>query len=390
MSLTTHTAAGQALGYFFQIERAMSWLAKSPSNSVVGIETEDDVVVILKTGERIHEQDKSSTTNFPFNPSRPDLWKTLLIWLNALNNQEIDFDRTTFYLVTNKVTNGSLAETIGNASTSDEINACVASIKEAISNLNGEVKGIAEKILEFEEDLLKGLISKIIFSSGSDVCGPEYRKQLISDLQIVEGEEVANAVINSTLGWLFNQVTTAWRNKQPALIERDDFIRVKNRELSSYRDKVINDKIFQLGEVTKDIEIAEHQNNYIKQLKLINVPQEELQEAISDYLNTVNKKTLIAKKGYITEEEINQMNEELFLRWQTISRTTQITYSSREKHEIGRLICLSTLDHNAKIGEFELRGYFFTRGSYHSLSDSLRLGWHPEYVILMNNIETHE
>jgi len=44
-SLQTHTASGQALGYFFQLERALYWLTKAPADSLIGIETEDDVAV---------------------------------------------------------------------------------------------------------------------------------------------------------------------------------------------------------------------------------------------------------------------------------------------------------------------------------------------------------
>ena len=105
--LQKHTASGQALGYFFQLERAMSWLAKSPIGSVVGIETEDDVVVKLLNGESIYEQDKSSTSStFPFSINRKDFWNTLNIWLSGLSSGEIRKNlEHSFYMVTNKIGN---------------------------------------------------------------------------------------------------------------------------------------------------------------------------------------------------------------------------------------------------------------------------------------------
>lgn len=45
MTLSKHSAPGANAGFNYQFERGLYWLAQSPAGSVIGIETDDDVVV---------------------------------------------------------------------------------------------------------------------------------------------------------------------------------------------------------------------------------------------------------------------------------------------------------------------------------------------------------
>ncbi len=80
-----HSAPGQMLGYLYQIDRALLWLSMCPPNSVVSIETDDDIVIDIKNGKKINqifEQDKSSIgKRNPFSDKSKDLWKTSKIQL---------------------------------------------------------------------------------------------------------------------------------------------------------------------------------------------------------------------------------------------------------------------------------------------------------------------
>lgn len=51
MSLADHAAPGSAAAFSYQFERALLWLAKSPSGARVGIETADDVAIVNDHGK---------------------------------------------------------------------------------------------------------------------------------------------------------------------------------------------------------------------------------------------------------------------------------------------------------------------------------------------------
>ena len=114
MSKKFHAAPGPSAGYGYQFERALYWLARSPAGAVVGIETEDDVA-IRSGAVSLLEQDKHSIVDGtePFGDRSRDLWNTLCIWLDAVEESRVDPETTRFLMVTNKVLRECLAKAIG-------------------------------------------------------------------------------------------------------------------------------------------------------------------------------------------------------------------------------------------------------------------------------------
>lgn len=385
-ALTTHTAPGQALGYFFQLDRALCQIAKAPSGSVIGIETEDDIVVKLLNGDKIHEQDKSSTTVFPFIPSKPDLWKSLVIWADGILNEEINPDITQFYLVTNKNTAECIAKTISDAKEDSSITNCLIELKKYKNTSNQATKRFIDELFSFSDDILKKLIKNTSLICGEELIGDSLKNDLFSLFQIVDGDEDEKLnVIHQIYGWLFTTVRTAWQNKQAAWIDRDVVIRLKNKILEKRIEQFINERIFESGDISELDKKAHQLKTYVKQLRLINSDDSEIIEAITDYFNSSEKRTLLAKKGYVTGMQMDIMLQDLRKRWKTIYRRVPLTNRELSKEEQGKLICLDTLDHNTKIGNMETQSYFLTRGTYHDLADSLEVGWHPDYETLINN-----
>jgi hypothetical protein len=383
--LTNHTAAGQALGYFFQLDRTLCNIADSPGGSIIGIETEDDVVVKLINGEKIHEQDKSSTTTFPFLPSKPDLWKSLLIWAEAIKSEEINPEQTKFILVSNKSQSKCLAQKISDAANDAEVLSCLNELKTFNKKSNEVTKNYIEKLFSIDDETLMKLISKTTLISGDAMNAEAIKSHLISSFQIVDGDDEEKlSILNEIYGWLFNLVRTAWQDNEPAWIERDAVVRLKNTILTRRVQSFLNEKIFQVRDISEQEIAINKLKMYVKQLIIIGSSDEEIMEAISDYLNSVEKRTQLAKKGYVTELQIEGMVENLRKRWITIAKKIPIQNKSLSKEDQGKLICLDTMDHNAKIGNMETNNYFLTRGTYHHLSDSLQVGWHPEFQSVLH------
>ena len=90
MSLSKHSAPGSNAGFSYQFERAMFWLVKSRAGCVVGIETDDDIAV-REGATRVLEQDKHSIQDGaePFGDRSKDLWNTLAIWIDAIDQKEV-------------------------------------------------------------------------------------------------------------------------------------------------------------------------------------------------------------------------------------------------------------------------------------------------------------
>ena len=68
MKTTKHSAPGPMAGYIYEYYRALHWLSIGSSSTIVGIETEDDLVIKDKNGNLIFEQDKHSIADSSYNP----------------------------------------------------------------------------------------------------------------------------------------------------------------------------------------------------------------------------------------------------------------------------------------------------------------------------------
>lgn len=386
-SLEKHTAAGQALGYYFQLERALSWISHTPAGTFIGIETEDDVVIELSNGNKILEQDKSSTNSHPFVPSKPDLWKTLNIWLDALQNNEIDINKTTLYLVTNKPSKNSLAKDLSDATSDSQIDSCIKTLIEKAKTLKGEVKQLADKVLSYRNTLLPNLIKKINYESGEGLFGEELRRKLYSDLQLdMSAEDINNSIVNELLGWMFNITTKSWREKQPACISRDDFMREKMTIITSHRQKAIDNIVIEIGQIPQSQTKNEWNNNYVKQLECIGFKNDRILKAIHDYLNAVAKRTEMAYSGYLTYQQIEELDKSLEERWNNIFAGNHLKNKNLSDEELGQVCYYETMNCDTSIAGYQLRNHFITRGTYHKLSNDLKVGWHP----LFKNILSEE
>jgi len=378
--LSDHTAPGQALGYFFQLERALSWLAKAPSDSIIGIEAEDDVVVKLLNGESIYEQDKSSISTHPFLPSRKDLWKTLLIWVEAIENNEIDLNNSFFFLVTNKPGQKSLAAILSSAKNEAQIVQALSILKEKGAKTTGEVKVLVEKLLSYPDTMLKDLIKRISFQSGTNVYGEGLRTKLESDLQLdMETKEQNTSIIRELFGWVFDQTVKAWRDKKPAFIDRNSFHREKINIITNYRQTVINEMMITLGEIPSNEQRAQWKNRYVQQLKLINCEQDDIYTAIHHYINSVAQRTTLARRGYLTIKQLEELDRNLEEHWRNIFRSRLKSHQSLPPEDIGQIIYFDTTNYDTMVGRYVLKSHFITKGSFHSLADKMKVGWHPDF-----------
>lgn len=383
-SLEKHTARGQALGYFFQLERALSWLSIAPAGAIIGIETEDDVVVELLSGKKIYEQDKSSTTtNFPFEARQKDFWKTLLIWLEALKEREIqDKETPSFYMVTNKIADtNQIVNEISCAQNEKDALIVVEKLRTIAAIVPNGIKDIVQKVINFNDRQLAYLVSRIQFVDGSTSID---KTKIISDLQLPEAD--TEYYINTLSGYIFNTLTENWRNGQPGKIFRDDFMRLKNKLIQEHFNDFFNEESIKLADIASEADAEiEYSNKYIRQLKLIDADEDEIFEAIEDYLRSSKAKTEMARKGYLWEKAFLNMNDELRKRWLTISRQKRNLQTSNKLTdiELGKDILYSTLDHKATINGYPTRNYFLTKGSYHYLANELIVGWHPNYETLI-------
>jgi hypothetical protein len=151
----------------------------------------------------------------------------------------------------------------------------------------------------------------------------------------------------------------------------------------------------------KDEDRKAHRNDlFVRQLLWVGIDEsdEQLLDAIDDFLKSATERTRLATKGNIPPEEFRAFDERLVKRWKLIfgARARSIGgLSDAEIEGLGREILGQILEHREPLAGQQTQEFYLTTGAYHQLAnepkESPKVGWHPKYKQLCQPVEaTHE
>jgi hypothetical protein len=382
----SHSAAGQMAGYLFQPERALYWLATSPRGSVIGIETLDDIAAIAEDGSTKLEQAKHYVSNKePLADRSKELWNTLKIWLDGIQEGEIDLEHTEFFLVTNKaVTEGIVFELMSLADADASRAAWVEKLRVVGQQPPNSVKEIFNSVLGHTDDEIKELISRVKIIDGGESHGAGLRKQIADALHLDPATE--DEGLNLLLGWIHDTAITLIRDGQPAWITREAFDEQVRRVIYRFNDqRFVRETAEALIPVSDEERQMRKGRLFVKQLQWLGLPDDDEQiiEAIDDYIRSGTEAINLAQKGHVSPQDFKEFDARLIKRWKTIKRTHSAggAPSDEEKKQLlGLNILNATMGHREPLAGQETTEPYLTQGAYHRLADEPPdIGWHPEY-----------
>ena len=111
---------------------------------------------------------------------------------------------------------------------------------------------------------------------------------------------------------------------------------------------------------------------------MVSAQEEDKIDAINDYLRAAAERTRCAKEGQLTREDFDTFENNLIDRWKGIFRP-RIRVSTLNEEDTGYSIYYDTISHREKLKGIETEQNYTTRGAYHRLSNSLKIGWHPKW-----------
>lgn len=383
---SSHTAAGQMAGYLFQPDRALVLLCSCRNNQSVSIEVVDDVAAIdEKKNIFYREQDKSSILKEgqPFKDRSKDLWNTLMIWVTEIKNGNLNPDTTTLVCVTNKnLDNKSLIKKISNIKDPKDVEDIIALLKSAIKAPPITLKETINKVLA-DEDILKKLLLKITLLDGNSL--EERNEEIANKLGL--NNDIREDVITDLRGWFNDSILFQLDKGNAPIIKKTDLNKRLQRALQNAGDKrikVLAKKFIQV-EITEDTIAEAKEKMFVKQLELIQHYDKEniIIDAIVDFFYSEDQRTQLVLQGDITGKELLAMDDTCKERWKESFRRKMIQYnvdmSELQLSSLAFEIYDTTVSgYLAKIRGNETEPYF-TKGSFHKLSEALEIGWHPHW-----------
>jgi hypothetical protein len=377
----------QYYGYSLQCTECVSALLDADPGGVVSLEVFEDVGLQSVDGKTLALQTKAGTGANPVSDSSIELWKTFRNWIDQVRSRKIPPKNTRFELYVASKKKGKLCSEMSAAQSPEAVGKALESIKGSFLNKrNGKFKPstgaqlrtILEAVLATEnEKTLRVIIAAFRFRNGQGSSYDELKAKLekgFIDLDIIDD------VLLYGLGWVKKILDERIEKDLPAVVKVDEF----RSQISTFRSKLKSREFLpSFAGIPSGAEIQSNKlSRYVRQLKFIEAEDEEIYEAITDFLTAKTNAIEYARRNLINRESLVELDGELKATWKNLRKKIQLEGNSKSDSHFGQLLANACLAHRAKLQGLEVP-HRFTPGCFHNLADIPEIGWHPRYKQLL-------
>lgn len=379
------SAPGQYLGFALQPVRLCYHLLNCSDDACVSLEYLDDVAVHYPDGRIILEQTKSALTHNPLSNWSEDFWKTISNWIDIVTVNDICLSKVSFrYYVTPAKNIGTICSLFHNSKNDDDIKKLMFFLQSELKKLKSEpacMKYIS-RFLNATQEEQKAIITNLVIENDRIDPLDSIRKCLKPTI----AEELIELTCRYAIGMAKEKADGLIRNKQNAVISVQEFRRVfinfvQKNNIPGYLQPLSTEINNSDAEA-----LLKRAPTFIKQLKLIELRQDRQLRAVSDLLKTDANITMWAENGLIFEQNISEWHNSLLRQYDAICDDIEVCHSDKSEISRGKVIysrCSAT-----KVSfDNKIVPEYFTNGGFNLLADDLRLGWHPNYIELLDKDE---
>ena len=369
-------------GYLFQCRlallRGLQMVKKKP-NGQISIEKFDDVAFEDDDISKCLIQAKHSIKPKALDDKSVDLWKSLKVWMDQLEAGTITYSETKFVLITTASANdeSAAARLRAGASAEDRKLALQALRDAAVSSENQTTQKARDAFLALSDEQAMTLLRQI------EVM--DQHSNLADVMSEIEGEIVIAAPSNPELaasyleGWWLNVVGKCLVEEASATIPLQHIL-MKALEISKSvsGDTLPIDEPGKLG--VKEYSDDDEDQLFVRQMRVVGIPDRIVQRGVEDYYRASAQRSKWARENLLLDEELGRYDSSLEDRWarQFDAETlTAAPTTDSEKEACGQKICLWASQQSLPLRN--VVETWITSGSYHGLSDRLKIGWHPDF-----------
>ena len=195
-------------------------------------------------------------------------------------------------------------------------------------------------------------------------------------------------MIKHAHGWIKERLDGLLLEGKSAAVNVDEF----NAEIATYLPRVdfrqILTAIAGKLELTDDAIAAEHVRTYVRQLELIEYSDEDVMEAINNFLRASAERSAWSEAGIVHDDSFDEYEESLVAYWKNKRTVQRVIHKSLSCVERGQLLLADCAVYQQKLQGLEVPA-FFIPGSFHALAEEKMVGWHPDYETLLHTGEGH-
>lgn len=378
---------GQLYGYLVQVTRAVAHLLRARVGQAVSVEHLDDVAT-QGLDDVVAEQDKSGLAHNPVSDRSIDLWKTLHNWVCAIRDGALKSVDTKFVLYVAQDHHGDVIDRIHKIACKADADALIEALrdefwgKEPDRSARVELpKDLAEHVngvLQAPE-VASLLFVNLTLENGSGSPNDDLLS-LIAKMAIPES--ACEDVLKHLLGWAKRTIEKLIEKKQPAILTYEDFHKQLVGAARKF-DRSPNALVPTTFEISQsEIEGELRARTYVRQLEAVKCDEADLVRAVNDFLRSAVERTTWSERGVVLEGSFGEFEDSLERAWQSQKARIEIEHRYETEEDRGRLVYANCSGLQQRLQGMDVPAHFVP-GSFHTLAESLRVGWHPRYRHLL-------
>ncbi|MFW0121126.1 ABC-three component system protein [Rothia sp. CCM 9419] len=391
---SSHSAAGQALGYVHQCMWALIELGKrAPLEPAAQLRLEvlDDIEFDSAGSPTELLQMKHHTRSAgTLTAQSADLWRTLNVWMDL---------NTSDPLVLRLVTTQMLSEDSGlihlrDGNSRDTSVALEELLDAARTSTNRTTDNWRKKFLDLDEIHRLELINRIVIDDGSLLAG-DIDKELVRIFRYGCPNGQEKVFLHHLKGWWAGVSVKLLTREREMVTGQELLAQVEDLTDQFTRDTLPIDPVI-MEEYDESNSNLYKDWTFVQQLLWITLENNRLQKAIRDYHRSFTQRSVWFRNQLLAETELDRFAFRLHDEWEQIfdSRVADMKRKGRTDYDvIGQEILEEVSRSSRACLRYRFDEPWFNRGMFHALANGdlgkKWIGWHPEFELKLEEILGH-
>ena len=395
-----YDATPSLLGFLYQTRFALLLgLRRNDLGAIVSIEKIDDVAFHKDIGSGsylpndLRQMKHHITKKGGLGDKSLDIWKTLRVWIDAIQTKQVVLGNTEFFLVTtSKTTKRHAVRFLLSEPTIRDSEKARETLETAGANSSdNDVAETHASLMKLSKKMRQQFFRAIhLVDDSQDV--QQLRQQIENEVRLATTSKHRETFTDLLEGWWFRVVVDHLMQPNGIGI----FVRQIEEQVGELREQFkrenLPDELFD-APVPNSKKPEDDPRQFVKQLSLIDVSDKRVRSAQEDHFKAFEQRSKWIRKDLLGIEELQKLESRLTNEWRR--RFDIMLEGAREDSEDDELVQsgkalyqwieLDAPNNPLLFVRPEFRSPYMTRGSYHMLSDQLRIGWHPNYERMLNN-----
>jgi hypothetical protein len=398
MQPTIHNADGVALGFYFQAFFALETLvSQSSDDAAVAVEALDDVELNVN-GQKLLYQLKHSISETPATITLKSrtLWRTIKVWADLLPN--ITLSETTLHLISvGSIPNGNALNVLTDLTT--DRSALVSQLIAEANRVVGEREKArleskqlpytdrsdgCEALLAMSPTQRSNLFRRILIRQGSPSIG-EIEARIATYLVLLPVNQ-RPIVAARLIEWWDRQIVYSLCGRRERAISRTEL----QAKIMSIVGDLDSERLIPEFQIALPPDDYQPDGLLARQIKLVEGKPSDINKAIREEWRARSQRSswINANPGMaVTILDYDQTLKEYWADIHTAIQEQCGDLDHQEKCRQGLDLLRWTHDNAPGIISPIATGWtgsYYVRGSYQILAINLSVGWHPDYLDLLN------